>query len=561
MTFGCGNSIPTTTGNENNSEQPVTGPGGGGSGQVFRIFAVDTAGALLSFQSDNPLVIQGKATPTGLPAGERLTAIDFRPSTGVLYGITNTGKLHYIDKSTAQCFLVGNGLVPGLAFSNDIDFNPVADVMRQVSGGQNSRVNASAGILIANDPNLNISGTPVTGGCATAYTNSFAGATSTRLFTMDSATNRVYAQNLTTGNLTSAVPLPFTFASNAGFDIAPNNLGFIAATPAGANQSQLLTFDPGSGTVLPLGGIGGGVTIQSIAVEISPPAVTNFVGIDDNNNLVRFRSTSPQTLASSVAITGLGVGEVVRGCDFRPGLVATGTAFTAANGTHVLTVDAGGTGRLYQVNLTSGVATLLSTGGGGVTIGNITETGIDFNPTNDLLRIANAVSTGANTTLSNTTTQNFSVVPNTGATTTNTDFSYPAADPGFDGDGVEPNFGPFAPAAAYTQNFLGSRATRLFLVDTRRDTLCRVGTPISGGVLTTMGGLSIDASHVTGLDIEASDRAWLVTAPVISSVNGTEVVANQSVLCRVNLNTGQADPVSNIGGRVLRDFAALPPGI
>ncbi|MBT9588976.1 DUF4394 domain-containing protein [bacterium] len=569
MTFGCGNVVSTITGNQNESDQPFAGPGGGNTGQVFRIFAIDTAGDLLSFNSDNPLVIQGKRTPTFTPAlaaGERLTGIDFRPNTGILYGITSLGKVHYIDTNTANCFLVGNGVNPSQAFANDIDFNPVVDAIRQVSNGQNIRVNVNTGALLGADGNVNIGGNPVTGSCGTAYTNNFAGATTTQLFTIDSATNAIYQQNPTTGALTNAVPFPFFVQNTVGFDIAPNGLGFIAATPSGGAQSQLLTFDPGTGTLLSLGGIGGGRVIQTMAVEIAAPAVTNFVGIDDNNNLVRFSSTSPQTLTSSALITGLGAGETIRGCDIRPGTgkgaAIDGSTFTAANGTHLLTLDGGGVGRIYQVNLANGAATLLSTLGAGIGAVN-TTTGLDFNPTNDLLRVvsANSAPGATNNTVTNTT--NFSVVPNSGATTANSNLSYPTNDPSFNAD---PTLGPLCNGAAYTQNFLGSRSTRLFVVDTRRrlvdaqlPTLAQVGSPISAGVLTTMGGLSVTATNNTGIDIEANDRAWLVTVPLLSQ--NPDVPANQSVLCRLNLGTGQADPVSNIGGRPLLDFAALPPGI
>ena len=547
MSFGCGNVVSTVTGNENDSTQPVVGPSGGAP-PVYRIFAVDTSGDLISFKTDNPRVIQGKATPTGLPAGERLTGIDFRTNTGILYGITNLGKVFYIDVNTAECFQVGPGVNPGQAFANDIDFDPTKDDIRQVSDGQNIRVKPNQGVLEGADATVNIGGTPVTGSCGTAYTNNFAGATSTQLFTIDSATQAVYLQNPTTGALSNAVPFPFFFGNNVGFDFAPNNLGFIAAGISGGTTSQLLTFDPGSGTLLSLGDIGGGKVIKSLAVEIGPPSVSNFVGVDASNNLVRFNSTEPQNLVSSVAITGLGAGETVRGCDIEPGTGAnptSGDTRTAADGLNVLTLDAGNVGRIYQVNLTTGVATIRSTMTGAVTAAD-SSTGFDFNPTSVLLRIVNGV--GINAPIR---TQNDVVVPGSGTTTAGTDLSYPLGDTGAGSI-------PFAPAAAYTQNFLGSQKTRLFVVDTVRDQLCLMNT--TSGSLTSLGGLSIDASEQTGIDIEANDRAWLVTAPVID-LGPPPVAATRSVLCRLNLTTGQADPVSNVGGNVLIDFSVLPPGI
>jgi len=146
MTFGCGNVFDSATGTQNNSAPPFNGPAGG-SPAVVRIFALDAQGDLLFFMSDNPLVIQGKTTPTGLPVGERLISIDFRPSTGILYGISNTGKVFYLDKVTAQAFQVGVGPVPAQVAA-DIDFNPTVDRIREVAGSQNVRVNPNTGLLV-----------------------------------------------------------------------------------------------------------------------------------------------------------------------------------------------------------------------------------------------------------------------------------------------------------------------------------------------------------------------------------------------------------------------------
>jgi len=552
VSFGCGSVVSDITGRENDSNVSFTGPAGGNTGS-FRIFAIDVNGDLLSFRSNSPGTLEGRVTPTGLPAGERLTGIDFRPNTAVLYGITNLGKLHYIDKTTGQCFLVGNGLNPGQAFANDIDFDPVVDAIRQISNSQNARVNANNGTTLAVDTSLTAAGNPITGGCGTAYTNSFAGATTTTLFTVDSATSAVYRQAVpNNGVLDNAVPFPFFIANTLGFDIAPNHLGFVAATPSGSNTSQLLSFDPGSGNILPLGDIAGGRRIQTMAVEIDAPAVTNFVGIDEARNLVRFSSTSPQTLASSLSIAGIPGAETVRGIDIIPGTGAgAGATFSAANGLHVVTLDAANTARIYQVNLTTGVATFLSQQT--ATLPNTdTATGVDFNPVNSRLRVLNAVGVAPLTDNTAMSTRNVAVTVATGATTADTDLAYLTND-------VNAAFRPLVPAAAYTNNFLGAQATTLFGVDTNRDVLVRVTNPPSTGTLTTMGGLSIDASQLTGLDIDASNRAWLVTAPVTNASTGD--ISNTSVICRVNLQTGQADPLSNIAGGRLVDFAILPPGI
>lgn len=560
MTFGCGNVVSTQTGRENNSNQPFTGPAGGGAGgQVFRIFAVDVANNLLSFNSDNPLVIQGTRAIT-MPAGTgtRITAIDFRPDTGVLYGISNLGRLFTIDINTAEARLVGNSLPPAQAFANDIDFNPTVDLIRQIADSQNARINPDTAATVGVDTNLSAGGNPITGGAATAYTNNFPEATTTQLFTVDSATNAVYLQggNPNTGVLSNAVPFPFFIANNVGFDITPTNIGFISVTQSGSNTSQLFSFDPGSGTLAPLGQIGNANTgrIQSIAVEIGGPTVVQFAGIDRSatQNLVRFTSTAPQTLTSDLPLQGLLAGETVRGMDVRPG---TGRRAAAPNfngtipssGVVVLVSDAAGNARLLQVNLANGNTAPLAVFGLGADPGD--SCGVDINPVNGNMRVYTATQPTGNSV----TTNRF--VTFGGAVTNETNLSFPAGDSGFDA-----NVGPFVVAAGYTNNFLGATTTRLFGIDSRRDTLVETLAPFSGGVLQTRGNLSFDTTEVVGLDIEANNRAWVVARP---NIGGNP--SGASVLASVNLTTGQANPISTIGAgaglRVLRDFCILPPGI
>src|SRR4051812_12049605 len=42
------------------------------------------------------------------------------------------------------------------------------------------------------------------------------------------------------------------------------------------------------------------------------------LGVTAGNILIQFETTTPQTLSSSIPITGLGGGETVQGLDFRP---------------------------------------------------------------------------------------------------------------------------------------------------------------------------------------------------------------------------------------------------
>lgn len=94
----------------------------------------------------------------------------------------------------------------------------MADRIRLVSNtGQNLRLNPIDGTLVLADGILS-PGTPSITGAA--YTNNFAGATSTVLFNIDTQNNRLYRQDApNTGVLTDVGPLGVTATAMNGFDI------------------------------------------------------------------------------------------------------------------------------------------------------------------------------------------------------------------------------------------------------------------------------------------------------------------------------------------------------
>src|SRR6185369_7546971 len=119
-------------------------------------------------------------------------------------------------------------------------------------------------------------------------------------------------------------------------------------------------------------------------------------GLTTNNKIVTFLSAAPGTLlppptGAAVAIVGLNAGETVLGIDVRP---ATGEVYGITTAS-----------RLVTINPLSGSATVKATLSVAVTG---SEIGIDFNPTNDRLRII-----GDNG-------QSLAVDPDTGTATANT---------------------------------------------------------------------------------------------------------------------------------------------
>ncbi|MEZ4904582.1 MAG: DUF4394 domain-containing protein [Spirosomataceae bacterium] len=113
---------------------------------------------------------------TGLDQGENIIAIDFRPVTGQLYGISSNSRLFVINQMTGVARMVGTGPLstPLNGTAAAFDFNPTVDRIRLMTNtGQNLRLHPETGAVAAIDGSINgVAGAIITG-CA--YTNSKAG--------------------------------------------------------------------------------------------------------------------------------------------------------------------------------------------------------------------------------------------------------------------------------------------------------------------------------------------------------------------------------------------------
>ncbi len=215
-------------------------------------------------------------------------------------------------------------------------------------------------------------------------------------------------------------------------------------------------------------------------------------GVDENNNLVTFDSSSPGSFSSSVKITG--VDSSLQALDVRP----------LNNTLYGLSADR----IVYTINPLTGVATAVS---GSLAIDG-SVFGFDFNPTIDRVRI-----------VSNT-NNNYVFNPNDGSLTgapTTTSLGYASGDPNAGSD-------PGVSAAAYTSSTFGApgASTQLFVIDTDLDVLARQNN--NGGVLTTVGSLGFDLGSRTSFDI----------------LNADAFAFNGNTLYRVNLNSGA---LTNLG--------------
>lgn len=261
----------------------VTGAASGVVGtSVYGLSAGGTR--LYVWDINSPAFTSFIGTITGLQDDEVLKGIDFRPATGQLYGLGSRDMLYTIDTATGVASPVGQGFSPGLSGSSfGFDFNPTVDRIRVTSDtGQNIRLHPGTGALVFTDGSLNGA---TNRSVASAYTNNFAGATSTTLYNLDSATDSLYTQVPPNAGGTNLVgSLGVDFNDVAGFDIYGPH-GYAVLNSDNASFSGFYRIDLATGAATFLGEVGdfqrGNEYFGSISIIPAPGAgaILAFVGV------------------------------------------------------------------------------------------------------------------------------------------------------------------------------------------------------------------------------------------------------------------------------------------
>jgi hypothetical protein len=223
-------------------------PGAASAAEAF--YGVTQDNRLVTFQSDNVTNVEPSHAITGLPGGENIVGLDVRPLNGQLYALGKTSRLYVVNPRTGAARQVGaTPLIPALAGASfGFDFNPTVDRIRVTSDAeQNLRVNPDDGTVTGVDTNLAYApgdpgaGTnPNVGG--SAYTNSFAGATSTTLFDIDNARHALVVQNPPNDGTLTTVGALGTNNNAAAFDIGDGNVGY-AVLNGEQNRQNLFRID------------------------------------------------------------------------------------------------------------------------------------------------------------------------------------------------------------------------------------------------------------------------------------------------------------------------------
>ena len=223
-------------------------PGAALAAEAF--YGVTQDNRLVTFQSDNVTNVAPTHAITGLPGGEKIVGLDVRPLNGQLYALGATSRLYVINPRTGAARQVGaTPFIPALAGASfGFDFNPTVDRIRVTSDAeQNLRLNPDDGTITGVDTNLAYAagdpgaGTnPSVGG--SAYTNSFAGATSTTLLDIDNARHALVTQNPPNDGTLTTVGALGTNNNAVAFDIGEGNVGY-AVLNGEQNRQNLFRID------------------------------------------------------------------------------------------------------------------------------------------------------------------------------------------------------------------------------------------------------------------------------------------------------------------------------
>jgi len=260
--------------------------------QLRRTAEIFEAVAELFGGSQRTVAIRDRTFISGLADGETLVGIDFRPATGVLYGVgrigeSDAGQLYTIELGSGRATAVGARTIPLAGAAFGVDFNPVPDLIRIVSDtGQNIRVRPADGTVAGTDTSLaypamgDPNATRLARVVGVAYTNAD-GDPQTNTILHDIDVNRGADGDRDGDGLAVQVPPNGGVLNTIGslgvdaddllaFDIGPDNEALAAIRPLGGDASRLYFIDLPSGNAVDLGRIGKGELIIGLAIQLGP---------------------------------------------------------------------------------------------------------------------------------------------------------------------------------------------------------------------------------------------------------------------------------------------------
>jgi hypothetical protein len=247
---------------------------------------------LLKVDATAPDTVLQRARVQGLATNESLVGMDYRVARGVLYALSDRGRLFTLDPASGQLTPVGAAAIPwalhGARFG--VDFNPAADRVRVVSQtGQNLRLHPDTGQMVDGDataaglqPDPPLSYAPGDRAAGTtpqvnaaAYTYNLKNEKLTTNYAIDLGHGSLVTQGShedakppvspNTGRLFTVGSLGVAGLKDAHFDIADQDNAAFAALRTDA--TRLYRLDLATGKASLVGPLAGGVALRGLALE------------------------------------------------------------------------------------------------------------------------------------------------------------------------------------------------------------------------------------------------------------------------------------------------------
>lgn len=231
------------------------------------LFGVTFDNRLIRFSSNNPGQLLSELLITGVPTGQRIVSIDFRPADGELYGVGTDNVVYHIAKVTGTATAVAGAFTPsldgthfGLSIGSD-------DRIRtsSVESNQNLRLNPTDGTVSGTDGTY-----AYAAGDVHAGTNPSVAALANRgstFYGIESVEDvLVRISNPASGELTTIGDLGISTVPCTAFDIDQGDgLAFASLASDGISRLALIDLTTGSATFL--GTISVSSEVQGLAIE------------------------------------------------------------------------------------------------------------------------------------------------------------------------------------------------------------------------------------------------------------------------------------------------------
>ncbi|MEO6131555.1 MAG: DUF4394 domain-containing protein, partial [Saprospiraceae bacterium] len=173
-----------------------------GSGKNINFYGLTDMNDLVRYKAGPPAQLVSSVMLSGLGSTEHMLAIDFRPSTATLYGVSDSSKIYLIDPESGMARPINRTpFEPTIKGSSvGFDFDPKTDMIRLVTDqGQNLSIEPEQGIVMSVDPDLNPAGSAVN---AVAFSRALTPSRVFPLYDLDASRGDLYKQDPATGALT-----------------------------------------------------------------------------------------------------------------------------------------------------------------------------------------------------------------------------------------------------------------------------------------------------------------------------------------------------------------------